>query len=108
MSTHTPPPGSKDDFRQIVQLFQRMRTQTLQTGRWADTQEKLRLIRRLAIATMHHSGKPPASVKKAVRSLQEAEQLVNEGVSPQERAALIHSPPRQNPRQWFHFLRRKK
>lgn len=107
MHAHPPAPGSKEDFREIVIILNRMRTQTLHEGKWTDTREKLFVLRRLAHALMHKKGKTPTSIRKAVRALQEAEQLVNQGISPQEREAIIRSPPPPSKRQWFRFLRRR-
>ncbi len=107
MNNHSPAPGSKEDFREIVEILTRMRVETLHSGQWSNTREKLFVLRRLAHALAHKEGKPPTSIRKAVRALQEAEQLVNQGISPQEREAIIRSPPPPGKRQWFRFLRRR-
>lgn len=80
-------------FRRIVEQFDQFTRETIESGRWAPAPQKLILIRKLAVLLIQNNGRAPASVKRAVHRLQEAEKKVAEGITPEERLTFIRNTP---------------
>jgi len=80
-------------FRKIVEQLDQFTRETIESGRWAPTPQKLALIRRLAILLNQNNSHAPASVKRAVHRLQEAEKKVSDGITQEERLTFIRNTP---------------
>ena len=93
-------------FRRIVEQLDQFTRETIESGRWAPTSQKLILLRKVAILLNQNSGHAPASVKRAVHRLQEAEKKVAEGITPEERLIFIRKTPL--PRRRVGFRRKGK